>query len=65
MIHAGPRRRTGNARKVVLQAERHTSESSYRLTLRNFGGSRSECSWGNCGDGILEPALNCGEILQK
>jgi hypothetical protein len=30
---------------VVFQAERHTSESSYRLTLRNFGGPRSECSW--------------------
>jgi len=42
---------------VVFQAERHTSESSYRLTLRNFGGPRSECSWGNCGDSVLEPAF--------
>jgi fibro-slime domain-containing protein len=42
---------------VVFQAERHTSESSYRLTLRNFMGARSECSWGSCGDGILEPAF--------
>jgi cysteine-rich repeat protein len=42
---------------VVFQAERHTTESSYRLTLRNFRPPRSDCSWGDCGDGTVEPAF--------
>ncbi|MBI5501833.1 MAG: DUF4215 domain-containing protein [Deltaproteobacteria bacterium] len=42
---------------VVFQAERHTSQSSYRLTLRGFNAPHSECAWGNCGDGTLEPAF--------
>ncbi len=37
---------------VVLQAERHTSQSSYQLTLRGFNASRSECNY-VCGDGIV------------
>jgi fibro-slime domain-containing protein len=35
----------------VFQAERHTSESNYRLTLRGFVKRRSECK-SRCGDGI-------------
>ncbi len=34
---------------VVFQAERHTSASSYRLTLSNFDAARSVCTR-NCGD---------------
>lgn len=37
---------------VVFQAERHTVESNYRLTLANFNASRSQCS-PVCGDGIV------------
>lgn len=37
---------------VVFQAERHTTQSSYRLTLRNFRAPRSECDF-ICGDGIV------------
>ncbi|MDI7267560.1 MAG: DUF4215 domain-containing protein [Myxococcota bacterium] len=39
---------------VVFQAERHTTQSSYRLTLRGFNPARSECAWGRCGDGAVE-----------
>lgn len=37
---------------VVFQAERHTTQSSYRLTLENFGAGRSICE-PVCGDGIV------------
>lgn len=36
----------------VFQAERHTTQSNYRLTLRGFNAPRSECSF-ECGDGIV------------
>lgn len=42
---------------VVFQAERHTTQSSYRLTLKNFTAPRSECHWGGCGNGTVEPAF--------
>jgi fibro-slime domain-containing protein len=42
---------------AVFQAERHTSESSYRLTLRGFNPPRSECAWGQCGDGVVQAAF--------
>ncbi len=44
----------GTYEAVVFQAERHTSQSSYRLTLRGFNPPRSECSWGQCGDGTVQ-----------
>lgn len=37
---------------VVFQAERHTSGSSYRLTLRGFNAPKSACT-SRCGDGIV------------
>ncbi|MBX5481141.1 MAG: DUF4215 domain-containing protein [Myxococcaceae bacterium] len=41
---------------AVFQAERHTSASSYRLTLTNFVASRSICqSLSTCGNGVTEP----------
>ncbi|MCG5055415.1 MAG: DUF4215 domain-containing protein [Myxococcales bacterium] len=43
---------------VVFQAERHTTESNYRLTLSNFTGSRSECT-PVCGDGFVTPNEAC------
>ncbi|ATB46657.1 DUF4215 domain-containing protein [Corallococcus macrosporus] len=38
---------------VVFQAERHTSASSYRLTLNNFLTARTECT-ATCGDGQVD-----------
>ncbi|QSQ18914.1 DUF4215 domain-containing protein [Pyxidicoccus parkwayensis] len=38
---------------VVFQAERHTSASSYKLTLNNFTTRRTECT-ATCGDGIVD-----------
>jgi fibro-slime domain-containing protein len=43
---------------VVFQAERHTSGSSYRLTLTNFLTRRSQCV-ATCGNGTVE--TNYGE----
>jgi hypothetical protein len=43
---------------AVFQAERHTTESNYQLTLSNFSGSKSECT-GACGDGVLTPEKQC------
>ena len=45
---------------VVFQAERHTSQSSYKLTLTNFLTERSECS-GVCGNGVLTPGEQCDD----
>jgi fibro-slime domain-containing protein len=39
---------------LVLQAERHTSGSNYRLTLTNFLTRRTECA-NLCGNGQVEP----------
>ncbi|HEY2731056.1 MAG TPA: DUF4215 domain-containing protein [Polyangia bacterium] len=43
---------------VVFQAERHTTESNYTLTLSNFSGIRSVCS-PVCGDGIVTAGEAC------
>jgi fibro-slime domain-containing protein len=43
---------------VVFQAERHTIQSNYRLTLANFGGQKSACKT-VCGDGILSRGEAC------
>jgi fibro-slime domain-containing protein len=37
---------------IVFQAERHTTGSSYRLTLRGFNAPRSACTF-RCGDGVV------------
>ncbi|WP_224362145.1 DUF4215 domain-containing protein [Hyalangium versicolor] len=43
---------------VVFQAERHTTESSYKLTLSNFVTRRTRCAT-TCGDGVVQPPEQC------
>ena len=43
---------------VVFQAERHTFESNYWLTLTNFTAGRSTCT-PVCGDGVVTPDEAC------
>jgi fibro-slime domain-containing protein len=43
---------------AVFQAERHTVESHYRLTLSKFSGTKSACV-GACGDGVVVPPEAC------
>ncbi|NOK13430.1 DUF4215 domain-containing protein [Corallococcus exercitus] len=43
---------------VVFQAERHTSQSSYKLTLNNFETQRTECK-STCGNGTLDKGEQC------
>jgi fibro-slime domain-containing protein len=43
---------------AVFQAERHTTESNYQLTLGNFSGTKSVCM-GACGDGVVTPPEQC------
>nr|WP_224245766.1 DUF4215 domain-containing protein [Hyalangium gracile] len=43
---------------VVFQAERHTTESSYKLTLTNFVTRRTECK-NTCGDGVVQEPEQC------
>lgn len=43
---------------AVFQAERHTTESNYWLTLSNFLAGRSTCA-SVCGDGIVTPDEAC------
>jgi fibro-slime domain-containing protein len=45
---------------VVFQAERHTSESNYKLTLTNFLTERTECS-GVCGNGVKTQGEQCDD----
>lgn len=45
---------------VVFQAERHTTASSYKLTLRNFQTVSSTCA-STCGDGIRTPDEVCDD----
>ncbi|ATB30194.1 DUF4215 domain-containing protein [Melittangium boletus] len=45
---------------VVFQAERHTSASSYTLTLTDFVARRTECI-ALCGNGTLDPGEECDE----
>ncbi len=45
---------------VVFQAERHTSQSNYRLTLSGFTNQISTCK-PVCGDGILTPDEQCDD----
>ena len=43
---------------VVFQAERHTTQSNYKLTLTNFVTRRTECV-NSCGDGIVQQPEQC------
>jgi fibro-slime domain-containing protein len=43
---------------VVFQAERHASDSHYKLTLSNFAATRSTCHT-VCGDGVVTPDEIC------
>jgi fibro-slime domain-containing protein len=45
---------------VVFQAERHTVDSAYQLTLRDFVRARSSCM-SICGDGVLTPDEACDD----
>ncbi len=45
---------------VVFQAERHTTQSNYRLTLSGFASNKSECK-SVCGDGIKTPDEQCDD----
>ncbi len=45
---------------VVFQAERHTSESNYRLTLRGFVHGKTSCK-SVCGDGIKTKDEACDD----
>ncbi|NMO17871.1 DUF4215 domain-containing protein [Pyxidicoccus fallax] len=45
---------------VVFQAERHTTASSYRLTLNNFSTQRTECVR-TCGDGVFQLGEECDD----
>lgn len=45
---------------VVFQAERHTVDSNYRLTLGGFNLPRSRCA-SVCGDGVVTPDEACDD----
>ncbi|HEU4404689.1 MAG TPA: DUF4215 domain-containing protein [Polyangiaceae bacterium] len=45
---------------VVWQAERHTTQSNYRLTLSGFVSSKSSCE-SECGDGVVTPDEVCDD----
>jgi fibro-slime domain-containing protein len=45
---------------AVFQAERHTTQSSYRLTLKGFNTARSVCD-DECGDGITSSQEQCDD----
>jgi cysteine-rich repeat protein len=50
----------GTYEVVVYQAERHTTESQYQLTLENFLSARSVCA-PECGDGVVTRDEVCDE----
>jgi len=50
----------GTYEVVVLQAERHTTASSYRLTLKGFNTQKSVCD-DLCGDGMTSSAEQCDD----
>lgn len=53
--------RVGGIYEVALfQAERHTTQSNYRLTLAGFNAVRSECDFA-CGDGIVTRFERCDD----
>lgn len=50
----------GTYEVVVLQAERHTTASSYKLTLKGFNAAKSSCD-DICGDNITSPYEVCDD----
>jgi fibro-slime domain-containing protein len=44
----------------VFQAERHTTQSNYKLTLRGFAAPKSSCK-SRCGDGVVTPDEVCDD----
>jgi fibro-slime domain-containing protein len=51
--------KSGNVYEVaVFQAERHTTASSYKLTLNGFNASATSCK-PNCGDGVAVAEEEC------
>ena len=49
---------------TVFQAERHTSASNYKLTLRGFERARTECA-SVCGDGVKTSSEACDDGAAK
>ena len=49
---------------TVFQAERHTTASNYKLTLRGFERARTECT-SVCGDGIKTRTEACDDGSAK
>lgn len=45
---------------VVFQAERHTCQSNYRLTISNFARKHSSC-YPTCGDGVIAGDEQCDD----
>ncbi len=45
---------------ALFQAERHTTQSNYRLTLAGFNAVRSSCDF-SCGDGIVTRFERCDD----
>jgi fibro-slime domain-containing protein len=50
----------GTYEVVVFQAERHTTQSSYKLTLKNFTTAYSACD-DTCGDGVTSSNEACDD----
>jgi fibro-slime domain-containing protein len=50
----------GTYEVVVFQAERHTSLSSYKLTLKGFNTQKSVCD-DTCGDGVTSSQEQCDD----
>src|SRR6202012_274621 len=50
----------GTYEAVVFQAERHTSASSYKLTLAGFNAQHSSCD-DTCGDGVTSSNEVCDD----
>ena len=50
----------GTYEVVVLQAERHTTASSYKLTLKGFNAAHSNCDY-RCGDAVTTPYEVCDD----
>jgi len=45
---------------IVFQAERHTTQSNYKLTLTGFDGGKATCET-DCGDGIVTSDEQCDD----
>jgi fibro-slime domain-containing protein len=54
----------GTYEVVVLQAERHTNASSYKLTLQGFNATHSVCNF-VCGDGITSAEEVCDDGVNQ